>query len=87
MGWGGTSQGLGGVFDGHCDSTRTSLLCNGASREDGERLFGKWKGQLGAGAAELRIVLTIEKVADGEFSAQLVSKSLTAERPLPPSGF
>jgi hypothetical protein len=48
---------------------------------------GTWKGELGAGAAKLRIVSTIEKVADGEFSGQLVSESLTAERPLPPSGF
>ena len=36
-------------------------------------LTGTWKGELGAGAGKLHIVLTITKAADGAFSGQLNS--------------
>jgi hypothetical protein len=44
--------------------------------------LGTWKGELGTGAAKLRIVLTITKVAGGEFSGQLVSVDQGATLPM-----
>jgi len=43
---------------------------------------GTWKGELGAGAAKLRIVLTITKVAGGGFSGQLLSVDQGATLPM-----
>jgi len=43
---------------------------------------GTWKGELGAGEKKLRIVLTIAKVAGGEFSGQLVSVDQNATLPM-----
>lgn len=45
-------------------------------------LAGTWKGELGQGAAKLRIVLTITKLAGGEFSGQLVSVDQGATLPM-----
>jgi hypothetical protein len=43
---------------------------------------GTWKGELGAGEKKLRIVLTIAKVAGGEFSGQLMSVDQNATLPM-----
>ena len=45
-------------------------------------MAGTWKGELGAGAAKLRVVLTITKLAGGEFSGQLVSVDQGATLPM-----
>jgi hypothetical protein len=45
-------------------------------------LAGTWKGELGQGAAKLRVVLTITKLAGGEFSGQLVSVDQGATLPM-----
>jgi murein DD-endopeptidase len=45
-------------------------------------LAGTWKGELGAGAAKLRVVLTITKLSGGEFSGQLVSVDQGATLPM-----
>jgi murein DD-endopeptidase len=45
-------------------------------------LAGSWKGELGTGAAKLRIVLTITKTADGAFSGQLNSVDQGATIPM-----
>ncbi|HLY17195.1 MAG TPA: M23 family metallopeptidase [Bryobacteraceae bacterium] len=43
---------------------------------------GRWKGELGEGAEKLHIVLTITKLAGGEFSGQLVSVDQNATLPM-----
>jgi murein DD-endopeptidase MepM/ murein hydrolase activator NlpD len=45
-------------------------------------LAGTWKGELGAGAAKLHIVLTITKAANGEFPGQLNSVDQGATLPM-----
>jgi murein DD-endopeptidase len=45
-------------------------------------LAGTWKGELGAGSAKLRVLLTIRKLAGGEFSGQLVSVDQGATLPM-----
>jgi murein DD-endopeptidase len=45
-------------------------------------LVGTWKGELGAGAAKLRVVLTITKLSGGEFSGQLNSVDQGAVIPM-----
>jgi murein DD-endopeptidase len=45
-------------------------------------LAGTWKGELGAGAAKLHIVLTITKAADGVFAGQLNSVDQGAVIPM-----
>jgi murein DD-endopeptidase len=45
-------------------------------------LSGSWKGELGEGAGKLHIVLTITKLAGGEFSGQLVSVDQGATLPM-----
>lgn len=47
-----------------------------AARQDGKTddgLAGTWKGELGQGAAKLHIVLTVTKLATGEYTGQLLS--------------
>ncbi len=45
-------------------------------------LAGTWKGELGEGEARLHIVLTVTKLAGGEFSGQLVSVDQGATIPM-----
>lgn len=45
-------------------------------------LAGTWKGELGQGAAKLHIVLTITKLASGEFKGTLVSVDQNATLPM-----
>ncbi len=52
-----------------------------AAKADND-LAGTWKGELGAGAAKLHIVLTITKAADGAFSGQLNSVDQGAVIPM-----
>src|SRR5580700_3199196 len=62
----------------------TVLPCcaTGQAVESESDFAGTWKGELGAGAAKLRIVLTITKGAGGEFSGQLVSVDQGATLPM-----
>jgi murein DD-endopeptidase len=47
-----------------------------------DALAGTWKGELGTGAAKLRIILTITRAADGAFSGQLNSVDQGAMIPM-----
>ena len=51
----------------------SALLPQPARAQAASDLAGAWKGELGEGAAKLHIVLTITKLAGGDFSGQLQS--------------
>jgi len=62
----------------------TALPCRamGQTAKTESDFSGTWKGALGAGPAKLRVVLTVAKVAGGEFSGQLVSVDQGATLPM-----
>jgi murein DD-endopeptidase len=57
-------------------------LALGQDAKTGNDLAGTWKGELGEGAGKLRVVLTIVKLAGGEFSGQLFSVDQGATLPM-----
>jgi murein DD-endopeptidase len=63
-------------------SAMVSARALGQAAKTDSDLAGTWKGELGAGAAKLHIVLTITKAADGAFSGQLNSVDQGAMIPM-----
>jgi murein DD-endopeptidase len=57
-------------------------LAIGQDAKTGSDLAGTWRGALGEGAGKLRVVLTIAKLAGGEFSGQLLSVDQGATLPM-----
>jgi murein DD-endopeptidase len=60
----------------------SAMVPNRAAGQTADTLTGTWKGELGGGDAKLHIVLTITKLAGGEFSGQLQSVDQGATIPM-----
>jgi murein DD-endopeptidase len=85
MGWGmasGRLRAWAAFLMGIAILTLLPCCATGQAAKTESDFSGTWKGELGAGAAKLHIVLTIEKVAGGEFSGQLVSVDQGATLPM-----
>ena len=54
----------------------------GQAAKTESNLAGSWKGELGEGAGKLHLILTITKLAGGEFSGELVSVDQGASLPM-----
>jgi len=63
-------------------STMVPARAVGQAAKADSDLAGTWKGELGAGAAKLHIILTITKSADGAFAGQLNSVDQGAVLPM-----
>ena len=63
-------------------SAMTPPHAAGQAGKPDDAIAGTWKGELGAGAAKLHIVLTISKAASGELSGQLNSVDQGAVLPM-----